>query len=121
MNKQDFLLLATLGLALKHSDIPLDETIENAKTLTESVFKLTKVEPYQYDKESLKKVVEYCTANGSVRYGTRIENVFADNNLQTVDDLLEFGITRLKKQKNMGRGSLIWIEHALYDLYGITF
>lgn len=121
MNKQDLLLLTTVNMAIKNPKIPIAQVVNKARELTESIYHLTKIEPYQYDKESLKKVVEYCTTNGSARYGTRIENVFSDNNLQTVDDLLEFGITRLKKQRNMGRGSLLWVEHALDDLYGITF
>lgn len=121
MNKQDLLLLTTVNMAIKNPKIPIAQVVEKAKKLTDAIYNLTKIEPYQYDKEPLTKVIEYCAREGSNRYATRIENVFRANRLYTLEDLLEFGKRRLKDQQNLGAGSFSWIEHALYDLYGITF
>jgi hypothetical protein len=72
--------------------------------------------------DDISKIVKYVDAhcpNPSV--ATRLDSVFALNNINTVHDLL-MGYSRntFKKLRNVGQGCLSYLDAALKELYGLS-
>ena len=75
-----------------------------------------------YDKTSVREIIKYLVNNGrygNQRYATSLVNVFNDNGINTIGDILRIGRRAFMQIKNVGKGSATRIDDALDKLYGI--
>ena len=75
-----------------------------------------------YDKTSVREIIKYLVNNrkyGDQRYASSLVNVFNDNGINTVGDILRIGRREFMQIKGVGKGSVTRIDDALEDLYGI--
>lgn len=76
-----------------------------------------------YDKTSVREIIKYLVKNGrygSQRYASSLVNVFNDNGINTVGDILRMGRRAFMQIKGVGKGSVTRIDDTLEDLYGIV-
>ena len=75
-----------------------------------------------YDKVSVREIIKYLTNNdrySDKRYASSLINVFNDNGINTVGDILRLDRNDFMKIKGVGKGSVTRIDDALEELYGI--
>ena len=76
-----------------------------------------------YDKTSVREIIKYLVKNGrygNQRYATSLVNVFNDNGINTIGDILRMGRRAFMQIKGVGKGSVTRIDDALEELYGIV-
>lgn len=74
-----------------------------------------------YDDKPIGEVLQHIVVNGwhGSGYATKLELIFASENIKTIGDLLRYGKTNFLKLRNVGKGSITRIDDALEELYGI--
>ena len=75
-----------------------------------------------YDKTSVREIIKYLVKNdryGDQRYASSLVNVFNDNGINTIGDILKIGRQAFMQIKGVGKGSVTRIDDALEELYGI--
>ena len=76
-----------------------------------------------YDKTSVREIIKHLVKNGRYgdqRYASSLVNVFNDNGINTIGDILRIGRREFMQIKGVGKGSITRIDDALEDLYGIV-
>lgn len=132
MNKQDFLLEATLRLvATRQPEETVSNIVSMAMELTNEVFKekeTLKNKEGQYwtdeaDAAPVEVIISWIERKGygynSGGYAFKLTKIFKENNIKTVGDLLRLGKFEFKKLKQVGKGSYTRIDDALEELYNI--
>jgi DNA-directed RNA polymerase alpha subunit len=75
-----------------------------------------------YDKTSVREIIKHLVKNGKYsdqRYASSLVNVFNDNGINTIGDILRIGRREFMRIKGVGKGSVTRIDDALEELYGI--
>ena len=75
-----------------------------------------------YDKTSVREIIKYLVKNdryNDKRYAISLVNVFNDNGINTIGDILKMGRQAFIQIKGVGKGSVTRIDDALEELYGI--
>ncbi len=75
-----------------------------------------------YDKTSVREIIKYLVKNdryNDKRYAISLVNVFNDNGINTIGDILRMGRQAFMQIKGVGKGSVTRIDDALEELYGI--
>ena len=75
-----------------------------------------------YDKVSVREIIKYLTNNdrySDKRYASSLINVFNDNGINTIGDILRLDRREFLRIKGVGKGSVTRIDNALEELYGI--
>lgn len=75
-----------------------------------------------YDKVSVREIIKYLANNARYsdkRYSSSLVNVFNNNGINTVGDILRLDRRDFMKIKGVGKGSVTRIDDALEELYGI--
>ena len=75
-----------------------------------------------YDKVSVREIIKYLIKNdrySDKRYASSLVNVFNDNGINTVGDILRLDRKEFMRIKGVGKGSVTRIDDALEELYGI--
>ena len=75
-----------------------------------------------YDKTSVREIIKYLVKNdryNDKRYAISLVNVFNDNGINTIGDILRIGRRAFVQIKGVGKGSVTRIDDALEELYGI--
>ena len=75
-----------------------------------------------YDKTSVREIIKHLAKNGKYgdqRYASSLVNVFNDNGINTVGDILKIDRREFMRIKGVGKGSVTRIDDALEELYGI--
>lgn len=75
-----------------------------------------------YDKTSVREIIKHFVKKGrygNQRYATSLVNVFNNNGINTVGDILRMGRRGFMTLKGVGKGSVTRIDDALEELYGI--
>lgn len=75
-----------------------------------------------YDKTSVREIIKYLDNNNRYsdkRYASSLVNVFNDNKINTVGDILRLDRKEFMRIKGVGKGSVTRIDDALVELYGI--
>ena len=75
-----------------------------------------------YDKTSVREIIKYLVKSeryGDQRYASSLVNVFNDNGINTIGDILRMGRLAFMQIKGVGKGSVTRIDDALEELYGI--
>lgn len=132
MTKQEFLLEATLRLIdSRQPNENASDITTLAKELTEETFKEKdsfKTKEGQFwseetDEKPVVEIISYIEKKGysynSGGYAFKLTNVFKDNNIKTVGDLLRMGKQAFMKLNKVGKGSYTRVDDALEDLYNI--
>lgn len=130
MTKQDFLIEVTLRLAStrlpneKASDIAT-----MAEELTEKIFKnkgIIERKEGQFwsediDMAPIESIIGHIERQGHDigGYAYKLTNIFKDNGIKTVGDLLRLGKFSFKKLNKVGQGSYSRVDDALRELYDI--
>jgi DNA-directed RNA polymerase alpha subunit len=76
-----------------------------------------------YDNTSVREIIKHLVKNGKYsdqRYASSLVNVFNDNGINTIGDILRIGRREFMQIKGVGKGSITRIDDALEDLYGIV-
>ena len=76
-----------------------------------------------YDKTSVREIIKYLVKHGKYgdqRYASSLINVFDNNGINTIGDILRIGRRGFMQLKGVGKGSVTRIDDALEDLYGIV-
>lgn len=75
-----------------------------------------------YDKVSVREIIKYLIKNdrySDKRYASSLVNVFNNNGIHTVGDILRLDRKEFMRIKGVGKGSVTRIDDALVELYGI--
>lgn len=75
-----------------------------------------------YDMTSVREIIKYLVKNdryNDKRYAISLVNVFNDNGINTIGDILRMGRRAFMQIKGVGKGSVTRIDDALEELYGI--
>lgn len=72
-----------------------------------------------YDKTSVREIIKYLVKNDRYRYAISLVNVFNDNGINTIGDILRMGRQAFMQIKGVGKGSVTRVDDALEELYGI--
>ena len=75
-----------------------------------------------YDKVSVREIIRYLVNNdrySDKRYASSLVNVFNNNGINTVGDILRLDRKEFMRIKGVGKGSVTRIDDALVELYGI--
>lgn len=75
-----------------------------------------------YNKVSVREIIKYLIKNdrySDKRYASSLVNVFNDNGINTVGDILRLDRREFLRIKGVGKGSVTRIDDALEELYGI--
>ena len=75
-----------------------------------------------YDKTSVREIIKHLVKNGrhgDKRYASSLLNVFNDNGINTVGDILRLDRRDFMQIKGVGKGSVTRVDDALEELYGI--
>jgi DNA-directed RNA polymerase alpha subunit len=75
-----------------------------------------------YDKTSVREIIKHLVKNGRYgdqRYASSLVNVFNDNGINTIGDILRIDRREFMRIKGVGKGSVTRIDDALEELYGI--
>lgn len=125
-NKEIKLELAKVALArCSYTDVnAFNETIRNLYNwiIEEPEVDVDKPKT-DYDKTSVREIIKYLVNNrryGDQRYASSLVNVFNDNGINTVGDILRIGRREFMQLKGVGKGSVTRIDDALEELYGIV-
>lgn len=76
-----------------------------------------------YDKTPVREIIKHLVKNGKYsdkRYTSSLVNVFDNNGINTIGDILRIGRRKFMQLKGVGKGSVTRIDDALYELYGIA-
>lgn len=75
----------------------------------------------EYNSKPIGEVISCISKSGQmgVTYATKLVDIFHNNEINTVGDLLRIGGRRFSKCRNVGKGSISRIDDALAQLYGI--
>ena len=76
-----------------------------------------------YDNISVREIIKHLVKNGKYgdqRYASSLVNVFNDNGINTIGDILRMGRLAFMQIKGVGKGSVTRIDDALEELYGIV-
>ena len=99
---------------------------ESIKNLYEWIIEEPEVEfdkpKTDYDKTSVREIIKHLAKNGRYgdqRYTSSLVNVFNDNGINTIGDILRIGRRGFMQIKGVGKGSATRIDDALEELYGI--
>lgn len=126
--RQEFLMEVTLRLAGNLIEFDSKGIVDMAKDITDRVFDAYKEQenenqwwPKEVDEEPISKIINFIMTykyRGS-GYGIRLNNLFIENNIKTVGDILRIGKIKMSNIKNLGKGSITRIDDALEGLYNI--
>jgi DNA-directed RNA polymerase alpha subunit len=75
-----------------------------------------------YDKTSVREIIKHLVKNGRYgdqRYASSLVNVFNNNGIDTIGDILRIGRRAFMQIKNVGKGSVTRVDDSLEELYGI--
>jgi DNA-directed RNA polymerase alpha subunit len=75
-----------------------------------------------YNKTSVREIIKHLVKNGRYgdqRYVSSLVNVFNDNGINTIGDILRIGRRAFMQIKNVGKGSVTRVDDSLEELYGI--
>ena len=75
-----------------------------------------------YDKTSVREIIKHLVKNGrhgDQRYASSLVNVFNNNGINTIGDILRMGRRAFMQIKGVGKGSVTRVDDALDKLYGI--
>ena len=75
-----------------------------------------------YDKTSVREIIKHLVKNGRYgdqRYASSLGNVFNDNGINTIGDILRIGRRAFMQIENVGKGSITRVDDSLEELYGI--
>lgn len=99
---------------------------ESLKNLYEWIVEEPEVEvdnpKTDYDNTSVREIIKYLVKNdryNDKRYAISLVNVFNDNGINTIGDILRIGRRAFMQIKGVGKGSVTRIDDALEELYGI--
>ena len=114
-------------IALARSTFMASESItETTKSLYEWIVEEPEVDvdnpKTDYEKVSVREIIKYLAKNGKYgdqRYASSLVNVFNDNGINTVGDILRLDRKEFMRIKGVGKGSVTRIDDALEELYGI--
>ena len=75
----------------------------------------------EYDNKPISEVISCISKSGQmgITYATKLADIFHNNEINTVGDLLRIGSRYFSKYRNVGKGSISRIDDALEQLYGI--
>lgn len=76
-----------------------------------------------YDKTSVHEIIRHLANKGKYgdqRYASSLVNVFNNNSINTIGDILRMGRRGFMQIKGVGKGSVTRIDDALEELYGIV-
>ena len=75
----------------------------------------------EYDNKPISEVILCISKSGQMgtTYATKLADIFHNNEINTVGDLLRIGCRYFSKYRNVGKGSISRIYDALEELYGI--
>ena len=77
-----------------------------------------------YDNVSVREIIKYLVKNGrygNQRYATSLVNVFNDNGINTIGDLLRINKQGFMRLKGVGKGSVTRVDDALEELFLIKY
>ena len=77
-----------------------------------------------YDKILVREIIKYLANNyrySNKRYASSLVNVFNNNGINTVGDILRLERHYFMKIKGVGKGCVMRIDDALEELYGIKY
>jgi DNA-directed RNA polymerase alpha subunit len=77
-----------------------------------------------YDNVSVREIIKYLVKNGrygNQRYATSLVNVFNDNGINTIGDLLRINKRGFMQIKGVGKGSVTRVDDALEELFLIKY
>ena len=104
-----------------------ESIIETTKNLYEWIITEPEVDVDKpntdYDKTSVREIIKYLVNNrryGDQRYASSLVNVFNDNGINTIGDILRMGRREFMQIKGVGKGSVTRIDDALEELYRIV-
>ena len=120
-NKEIKLELAKVALArCSYTDVnAFNEAIRN---LYNWIVEESEKPAVDYDKVSVREIIKYLIKNdrySDKRYASSLVNVFNDNGINTVGDILSLDRKEFMRIKGVGKGSVTRIDDALEELYGI--
>lgn len=125
-NREIKLELAKVALArCSYTDVnAFNEAIRNLYNwiVEESEIDVEKQKEPDYEHISIDGVISSIRLSGYMgsTYATKLTDIFHNNEINTVGDLLRIGRSYFSRYRNVGRGSISRIDDALEKLYGIT-
>lgn len=103
-----------------------ESPLESIKSLYEWIIEEPEVDvdnpKTDYEKTSVREIIKHLVKKGKYsdqRYTSSLVNVFNDNGINTIGDILRIGRREFMQLKGVGKGSVTRIDDALEDLYGI--
>jgi DNA-directed RNA polymerase alpha subunit len=98
-----------------------DWIIEEPEVVVEQTEKDDKNPSIEYDNKPIGEVISCISKSGQmgITYATKLADIFHNNEINTVGDLLRIGGRYFSKYRNVGKGSISRIDDALEELYGI--
>ena len=95
--------------------------IEEPEVDVEQTEKDDKNPSIEYDNKPIGEVISCISKSGQmgITYATKLADIFHNNEINTVGDLLRIGGRYFSKYRNVGKGSISRIDDALEQLYGI--
>ena len=75
-----------------------------------------------YDKTSVREIIKHLVKKGKYgdqRYASSLVNVFNNNGINTIGDILRMGRRGFMKLNGVGKGSVTRVDDSLEELYGI--
>ena len=95
--------------------------IEEPEVVVEQTEKDDKNPSIEYDNKPIGEVISCISKSGQmgITYATKLADIFHNNEINTVGDLLRIGGRYFSKYRNVGKGSISRIDDALEQLYGI--
>ena len=96
--------------------------IEEPEVDVEQTEKDDKNPSIEYDNKPIGEVISCISKSGRMgsTYATKLADIFHNNEINTVGDLLRIGCRYFSKYRNVGKGSISRIYDALEQLYGIN-
>jgi len=96
--------------------------IEEPEVVVEQTEKDDKNPSIEYDNKPIGEVISCISKSGQmgITYATKLADIFHNNEINTVGDLLRIGGRYFSKYRNVGKGSISRIDDALEQLYGIN-
>ena len=96
--------------------------IEEPEVDVEQTEKDDKNPSIEYDNKPIGEVISCISKSGQMgsTYATKLADIFHNNEINTVGDLLRIGCRYFSKYRNVGKGSISRIDDALEQLYGIN-
>jgi hypothetical protein len=99
-----------------------DWIIEEPEVDVEQTEKDDKNPSTEYYNKPIGEVISCISKSGQmgITYATKLTDIFHNNEINTVGDLLRIGRRYFSRYRNVGNGSISRIDDALAQLYGIT-